>query len=57
MKTNIALIWLFASATSIIFAIAAFTLAYNNMDDWGWFLFASILCGVSGSTATKKDGE
>lgn len=32
--------------TSVILAIGAIILAYNQIDGWGWFLFGSVITFV-----------
>jgi len=44
------------SLTSILLAIIAGSLAYNEISDWGWFLFAAVIFGhISGIYKERQD--
>jgi len=44
-------------AASITFAVFAGLLALNALDGWGWFMAASLICGVSSVGGTQKESK
>ncbi len=42
---------------SILCAIVAGSLAYNNKDGWGWFLFVALICFVIPDGSDDEEDE